>query len=213
MGAADISHLLQRAPAGVHTTDTVEGLSAIHRPGCAATVWHRRPLQSFQTWIDALDPALLPSARVILRPSLVRESLSHICDQSGTPDCAERERLIGDVAALADYFAGVMQAPYVRLRLDVVTTDACRKFHTDVLTARLVCTYRGLGTQYGTASQDDGDPEQIFSVGTGEPIILRGKRWPEQPASGLRHRSPPIEGTGQTRLVLVLDPMNNPEGG
>ncbi len=29
--------------------------------------------------------------------------------------------------------------------------------------------------------------------------------WPEQPASGLLHRSPPIEGTGETRLVLVLD--------
>ncbi|MEM6422079.1 MAG: DUF1826 domain-containing protein, partial [Pseudomonadota bacterium] len=42
---------------------------------------------------------------------------------------------------------------------------------------------------------------------TGMPILLRGKLWPESPASGIVHRSPPIEGTGATRLVLVLDPI------
>jgi len=31
------------------------------------------------------------------------------------------------------------------------------------------------------------------------------------PVWGLLHRSPPIEGTGETRLVLVLDPVIDPE--
>ncbi|ESQ13777.1 MAG: hypothetical protein N838_33150 [Thiohalocapsa sp. PB-PSB1] len=34
---------------------------------------------------------------------------------------------------------------------------------------------------------------------------------PESPRSGLLHRSPPIEGSGETRLLLVLDPMDGPE--
>ena len=34
---------------------------------------------------------------------------------------------------------------------------------------------------------------------------------PERPNAGLRHRSPPIEGTGETRLVLVLDPIVDPD--
>jgi len=46
---------------------------------------------------------------------------------------------------------------------------------------------------------------------TGAPILLRGTLWPEHPRSGLLHRSPPIEGTGETRLVLVLDPVDDPE--
>ena len=29
------------------------------------------------------------------------------------------------------------------------------------------------------------------------------------PITGLLHRSPPIEGTGETRLVLVLDPIDD----
>ncbi len=103
-----------------------------------------------------------------------------------------------------------MHAPCLRLRLDVVTTNACRKFHIDAITARLVCTYRGTGTQYGI-STDGAEPRRVFTVPTGAPILLRGTLWRDRTASGLLHRSPPIEGTGETRLVLVLDPVTDPE--
>ncbi len=210
METALIGQMLQHIPAGVSLVDDAEGLSVIHRPGCAATVWQRRPLISFQKWINALDPARLPRARVILRPETVRETVRHICDSTGTPDCVERDRLIDDIAALADIFSEVTQAAFLRLRLDVVTTNACRKFHVDAVTARLVCTYRGTGTQYGTAPKGR-DPQRIFTVPTGAPIVLRGTRWPEQPATGLLHRSPPIAGSGENRLLLVLDPISDPE--
>jgi len=114
--------------------------------------------------------------------------------------------LVDDIAALAVMFAGRVDAPYLRLRLDVLPTNACRKFHIGAVMARLSCTYRGTGTQYGISTDGD-DPSRIFTVPTGSPILLRGTLWPETPKSGLLHRSPPIEGTGETRLVLVLDPV------
>ena len=101
-----------------------------------------------------------------------------------------------------------MQAPYLRLRLTAVDSNACRKFHIDAISGRLVCTYRGTGTQYGI-SRNERDPSRIFTVSTGDPILLRGTLWPEKPASGLLHRSPPIEGSGETRLVLVLDAISD----
>lgn len=103
-------------------------------------------------------------------------------------------------------FADLLTSKYLRLRLDVVTNNACRKFHVDAITARLVCTYRGTGTQYGISTNGN-DPDWVFTVQTGAPMLLRGTLWPEHPRSGLRHRSPPIEGTGETRLVLVVDPI------
>ena len=118
--------------------------------------------------------------------------------------------LVNDVAAMADLFTGVLDAPYLRLRLDVISTDACRKFHIDAIRARLICTYRGSGTQYGI-STDGHAPRSVFAVPTGSPMIMRGTLWPETPKSGLLHRSPPIEGTGETRLVLVLDPEDELE--
>lgn len=202
--------LIQDTPLGVHMCDSAEELSAIHRPGVAAVVWQRNPMPSFLNWIEGLPPQSLPSARVILRPEAVRDTVCQICDSAGIPDCDERTYLIDDIAALADIFAGVMQTKWLRLRLDVVTTNACRKFHVDAVIARLVCTYRGTGTQYGTA-KDDNDPEHIVTVPSCAPLLLRGTLWPEHPRSGLLHRSPPIEGCDETRLLLVLDPISDPK--
>ena len=131
-------------------------------------------------------------------------------DLSGLPSKPEHDWLQADINLLADTFADLMSAAFLRLRLDIVTTNACRRFHIDAVTARLVCTYRGTGTQYGVSPHGNA-PERVFTVPTGAPILLRGTVWPEQPPSGLLHRSPPIEGTGETRLVLVLDPVSDPD--
>lgn len=194
----------------ISLAETPDQLSAIHHPDCAAAIWCRHPLQSFQLWLDSLDPEQLPKARLILRPEAVRDAVSRICETYGTPDSAERNRLVDDIAALSDIFADLMRTKWLRLRLDVIKTNACRRFHIDAVTARLVCTYRGTGTQYGI-SINEAEPDQVVTVPTGAPILLRGTLWPEDPKSGLLHRSPPIEGSGETRLVLVLDPVADPE--
>ncbi|MEM1266483.1 MAG: DUF1826 domain-containing protein [Pseudomonadota bacterium] len=205
-----VRDVVKDAAIGVGIAETPEGLSAIRRAGCAAAVWRRHPLPEFQTWIDALAPDELPSVRMILRPEAVHDAVLKTCDAARTPDGLQRERLVDDIAALSAIFTKLMRAEWLRIRLDVVATNSCRKFHIDAVTARLVCTYRGTGTQYGI-STDGAEPSQIFTVPTGAPIILRGTLWPEQPRSGLLHRSPPIEGTGETRLLLVMEPVDNPE--
>ena len=191
---------------GVAVTRTLEGLDALSRPDCAAAIWQRQLLPTFQDWLDALPPKQLPSTRLGLRPGSVHDAVTDVCRSAGLPLEAECIRLIDDIAALANTFANQNHAPYIRLRLEPISTNACRKFHIDALTTRLVCTYRGTGTQYGI-SKDGTEPKQIFTVPTGAPIVLRGTLKPEHPRTGLLHRSPPIEGTGETRLVLVLDPV------
>ncbi|WP_375552413.1 DUF1826 domain-containing protein [Rhodophyticola porphyridii] len=202
--------LVRNAAVGVAVADKPEDLNAFLKPGCATAILRRQPAPKFRMWVDALDPSQLPQGRVILRPEAVFSAVEALCDAARTPVCPERDQLIGDVSALSDVFAKLMRTRYLRLRLQAVTTNACRKFHIDAITARLVCTYRGQGTQYGI-STDGQDPTRVFSVATGAPILLRGTLWPEKPTPGLLHRSPPIEGTGETRLVLVLDAVDDAE--
>lgn len=200
---------MKNTAAGIVLSQSPEGLFVIRSPGCAGAVWQRDPLPEFQSWIDALEPGCLPKSRIVLPTNGVQTAVKQICDVCGTPDCLERRMLIDDISALAAIFGNIMPTSHLQLRLDVIDTNACRKFHIDSVTARLVCTYRGSGTQYGISS-DGSQPNRIFSVNTGSPMILRGTLWPEQPKSGLLHRSPPIEGTGEIRLLLVLDPVLEP---
>lgn len=201
-----VANAIQDSVPGVRVVTAMEDLETLKCPDCAAVLWWRQPNAVFRTWIEGLDPDLLPWARIILRPEQVRETLLELCAEARTPECPERVQFIEDTVTLVTEFAALMDVPFVRLRLDVVENNACRKFHIDYVTARLICTFRGTGTQYGQSVQG-ADPHTILTVPTGSPIILRGNAWPEQPRVSLRHRSPPIEGTGETRLVLVLDPI------
>lgn len=202
--------MLLQAPAGVSITDQAEDLSVIHRRDCAAAIWNRSTPPGCEAWLNALHPQQLPRARLILRPDTVERCITHLFDGAEIPPCQERNQLTADIAGLAELFSQIMKVNYLRLRLDVVQTNACRKFHVDAVRARLVCTYRGTGTQLGLSDQND-EPQCLLTLPTGIPIVLRGTKWPEFPRSGLLHRSPPIEGTGETRFVIVIDPVLAPE--
>jgi hypothetical protein len=136
--------------------------------------------------------------------------IREICYISETPKGPECDCLVEDAAALVQIFANLMEAKYLRLRFDVVDNDACRKFHVDTITAPLVCTCRGLGTQYGI-SLDGAEPPHVLSVPTGSPVLMRGRLWPDQSEIGVLHRSPPIAGTGHTRRVFVVDQISDPD--
>ncbi len=205
-----VPQITDRDAAGIDIARNTADLSRFLEPKCPATLWHRETPPECQRWLDALDPDLLPRGRVILPPHAVADAVHQLCDMSGLPDGAERDWLQGDITSLTETFSGLLSARFLRMRLGIVTTNACRKFHIDAITARLVCTYRGTGTQYGFAAKDT-DPQDIFTVPTGAPVLLRGTLWPAIPPAGLLHRSPPIEGTGEARLVLVLDPVFDPD--
>ena len=190
--------------------DSIEGLNAVKQPLVPAAIWRRTPLSKFQTWIDSLPDKELPSARIVLPIDAIQRALTEVMQISGTPACVQREMLIDDIAALANVFAEINQTMFLRLRLEAITGNACSKFHIDAVTTRLVCTYRGPGTQY-CFSADGTNSSNIFDVPTSSPIVMRGTLWPTKERSGFLHRSPPIEGSGKTRLLLVLDPISDPK--
>lgn len=189
---------------------TVEELQTLRGEDCPGVLWHRPLDARLLSWVGDLDPELLPETRQILHREDVSQAVLTVCDLIGTPGGDELLLLVEDIAVLAEGFNRVVPAPYLRLRLSVVTNNACRRFHTDNVVARLICTYRGTGTQYGVPV-NGAEPDEIHTVPCGVPVILRGGLWPTDPPSRLKHRSPPIEGTNETRLILVLDPVYDPD--
>lgn len=186
-----------------------EVLDAIWSPGCAAAIWHRRPGRQVREWLDALAAERLPSARLVLKPERVGPAMESLFDTRGIADSPCRAWLIADIVSLASLFARVMASDLVSLRLDVVNNNACTKFHLDNVSARILCTYRGRGTEYGE-SRNGEEPRSIHTLATGSVGLFRGKLWPSPEPSAIAHRSPPIAGSGKTRLLLVINPLPEP---
>ena len=162
----------------------------------------RQVPESVPQWLDALAPNDLPSVRFVAQAEHVAGLLPE--------ECAPWLRL--DIANLARSFAARTGCSEMEVRLERVDDDACSRFHRDHVSLRLLCTYRGPGTQWVPGAEAEqalreqqgfqGTIHEMprFSVG-----IFEGRN---HASGGVLHRSPPILGTNVTRLLLCLTPAN-----
>lgn len=117
---------------------------------------------------------------------------------------AATQPLLEDVLELARLYRMVSGHHALRVRLERVTTDSCRKFHVDCVDLRLLCAYHGPGVQW---TRDGG--AHIDEAATGTVVLLKGKHapgWREEGA--ILHRSPPLSSRPEgerTRLLLTVD--------
>lgn len=181
-----------------------EVLNTIWSPDCGVAVYHRQAGAVLQDWLGALPPEQLPKARLSLRKDQVRDAVAALFAEHGIADDPYSQMLVDDINSLAQFFSGIMKVNAINLRLDVVNNNACRKFHQDNVSARLLCTYRGRGTEYGICSTGP-EPDAVHELPLGAVGIFKGRRWPAGKPSVIYHRSPQIEGSGETRLLLVID--------
>jgi hypothetical protein len=175
-------------------------LSEVLWPQVHLALW-QRPRPASLDWLDAHDWDMVDDVDAVLEEGDWGTAAADLLLAAGYPWTPAGLALVDEIADLARRFALLMACAALRLRLEVVETDACRKFHTDQLCARLLCTLSGPGTQW---IETGADP-QVMQMAPGEVAIFKGRLWAEEPA--ILHRSPPIAVSGERRLLLVLDPV------
>jgi len=193
-------------------------MEQIADPDCNLAVWER----AVPFALDGLladwprgptRPDNLPKdVRFVARVTHLQSALVSELDAAGFPQTSQRRALIADIADLATRFGAVMNEERLLVRLALVSTNSCHKFHADYVKARLITTYRGTGTQWiegedAARLADTCEPAQINTLNEGDVGLFKGKMWTREPVI---HRSPPIEGSGEMRLLLVLDPAPEP---
>jgi len=195
---------------GIETCDSIEGLAAINTPGIELQIWRRALSLYFQTWLERMDPSRFPDIRVLVQPSDLRRAVEPHLDDCGMPSGDMRDLLLGDVDNLVSAFARITQSDLVDVRLERVSHDACWKFHRDCVEARLLTTYRGPATEWvQPLHAEEALGKQKSYKGPWERLrvhdvaIFKGSF--TGPSNGIVHRSPPIAGTGRTRLLLCLN--------
>lgn len=195
---------------GIASCDTSSGLAAISKSGTELVIWQRDLLPCFRDWLDKIDAWNLPDLRVLIAPRDLRRAFEPLLDACAMPVGTMRDLLVEDVHELVRGFADITGSELVDVRLERVSHDACWKFHRDNVEARLLTTYRGPATEWvQPAYADQALQEQkqfegpLERFGLYDVAIFKGRA--AGSGSGIVHRSPPIEGTGQTRLLLCLN--------
>ncbi len=185
-------------------------LMHIHQPGVNLAIWHR-----------ALPPTLHgPSLRALMAAApftaVAIGTAEALPDQLSAqlPVPAPIDLLL-DLADLAAVFTVLDKGPpRVRIRLEALTHDGCKKWHADAVGLRLLCTYHGPGTQW--LSMDGGAPAAramdappsaaaIGQLPPGAVAVLKGERYPNNLGNGCIHRSPPAGPGRRARLLLCID--------
>lgn len=191
-------------------------LERVHDPAVNAVCWRRRA--------QPVIPSHLLTPGTSVERVLRLDAMGHAdvgALLTAVPDAPawlgpDLERLIGCFGRLTGSRA-------FAACLAVVDTDSCRRLHADYVRLRLLCTYAGPGTllldeahAVRSALAAEGtdwdainagiapDPSQIHHAAAGDVVLLKGESWPHNLGRGALHRSPPLEGSGQLRLVFKL---------
>ena len=195
---------------GIETCDAADGLAAINELNMELVVWQRVLPSRLKTWLERLDASQIPDVRVLVKPSDFRRAIEPHLDECGMPPGDMRDLLIGDIDDLVSAFAGITRSDLVDVRLDRISNDACSKFHRDCVEARVLTTYRGPATEWVQpqhAARALREQKQfkgpIEHLRNNDVAIFKGSC--AGPGSGIVHRSPPIAGTGRTRMLLCLN--------
>ena len=195
------------------STPVLQGLSSallerIRDPEVELVIWQRRLLPGLGHWLDLLPIEELPDARVLVRQSSAVQAVTEMLDLARTPDGDARSTLRDDIVLLTRIFATLTGTDLIDIQLERIDDDACWKFHRDRVPARLLTTYRGPATEWvwpeesaaALAHQKTfaGSVQRLSGFAVG---MFKGSC--AEPASGIVHRSPPVDGA--TRLLLCLN--------
>ena len=190
-------------------------LRAIAAPDVNVAVWQRRLPVQLVTELDQWAA----TAPLAFDGVLTAEN----CDLSQiAPKLSARHAAVlrADVRRLVGLFLELSEVTSFRLSFGAVCGNQCRKFHVDYLWLRLITTYVGPGTEWLPDDAVDRQglqpsvesaqaanqkvvryPAEIRRAQAGDVVLLKGAQASRLPAV---HRSPTIEGTGITRVVLTL---------
>jgi hypothetical protein len=206
------------APTAPHATGSQSDvLGRILDPGVNLGLWQRSPQTAIARELSTLQATHLPDVRCPTSPDSFDTDVIALMRKRGL-DPLDFKNWRADLGRLADLYFSVSQDSPVTIRLVATENDDCRRFHVDRTHLRLLCTYRGPGTEWLTDAQVDrvaqsngatndgiirfGEPSQFEPFWVG---ILKGDAYPGNAGLGLVHRSPTIAGTGQTRVLFCLD--------
>lgn len=128
--------------------------------------------------------------------------------------------VLDDMLTIAEAIAFLFDTETVGIRLRLLNSAMCPRFHCDNLPVRMVTTYHGPGSEWlpeyavnraGLGAPNPNRPEivtddsAIQRLNAGDIGLIKGSGWEGSEEHGLVHRSPALT-EGEKRLLMSIDP-------
>lgn len=198
--------------------DSLAAFQAINMNDCSLLLWKRTAIPDIDRELEPLSDDAFPDVRTHLHADRIASSLATLITTQGYDTEAAFPNWLADMTKLAEAFCRQAQGRRVTARLETLAHTGCPRFHVDHSYLRLVCTYRGAGTEWldddqvDRVAQRSGAPNEAivlsgkenrmptFAVG-----LLKGSRYPGAADGGLVHRSPTPAPGEPVRVLFCLD--------
>jgi hypothetical protein len=205
-----------------HTSEIVEvgsltGLVRIFEAGVGLCHMARPRDPAIDAYLAAAAPRLGSGLRQVV-------PVARGLPATDLPDLPGRQSLVNDIAFLVALYGDLLGCGHVALRLEVAGRPMCPRFHVDRTGIRLLCAWRGPGTEWleeagaersklgaGAHGLDDAcsglilDPRRIGRVAPYAIALLKGELWQGNAGHGVIHRSPAVPTESAPRVLLALD--------
>ncbi|WP_219703858.1 DUF1826 domain-containing protein [Marinomonas lutimaris] len=201
---------------GVAKSSYIEVLADVYQKNISMVVWERQ-LGGVEEYAESL---------LTLAPNFTFKSQGNAEElisllRGLLPDAENKALFLDDLFLLVDMFACLFDLEEVGLRLNVLSSAMCPRFHVDKIPCRLVSTYVGSGSEWlheahvirdrlglgGHVSDHNSglhDKGRINQLKAGDVALMKGDEWPTSLGRGVVHRSPSAS-LENKRLFLSLD--------
>ena len=215
--AQDVASLPGAGAPHTVTGTTVGSLVRIFEPGVQIAWFERAPVTPIADYLRAVSRHLGAGCSRVVRAD---ENLADF----ELPQHAGREALLSEIGWLTQLYTDLLGCPSAALRIEVLERPMCPRFHVDRTGIRLVCTWRGPGTEWlddGWADRSRLGPgsrgltdetsglmlpgAEVKNIPTFAVGLLKGSLWQGNAGRGAIHRSPQVDPGNAPRVMLSLD--------
>lgn len=209
------SETAPRLGASARSVEHLVELASIFDDGVNVVTHPRADNAEIRRFLLAAHAAnALASARVVFEPGSTAPA-----DALRLPALPGRAAAAADLGFLTDLYTDLLGCARIGVRLEVLRSAMCPRFHADRVGIRMSCTWMGPGTEWADervvdrARAGGNELGPVFDLsGTCRAdafdlVLLKGEAWPGNQGRGAIHRSPDPGEDAPVRVALIFDAL------
>ena len=188
--------------------DELADLTEIFDPDIQICTWARKVDPQIKEYIGQINPTETFQG-------IETSNASGPLSMYRLPPAPARQALVDDLAFLRDIVHELLGCPKIGMRIAHISHTMCPGWHIDRTGIRLVCTYKGPGTEWlndQTADRSKLSSEEYLMMphhqaSEAEIVLLKGDFWQGNESFGAIHRSPKVNPENGLRMLVTLDSL------